>query len=254
MQGRQEKSSTNGTKTLVKKEGVSYAKSNGAVKRLSDSHGHKKDLPWKPSANGVKLVVKKDPATSTKPNGTYTKRELEISAEKKKEASSSGVKTVVKKSVTVSKVTSVKTEEKKKKQVFTLPGQKHEAPEERDPLRIFYESLHEQLPESEMAEVWMMEHGLLEATDAKKALERKQRRVQNEKNGTPIKSTSSRDVSSKPGNKSVSGNKQSGSGNKSAVANGKSKIVAEQKGKRKREYSSDDDDFIVKPVKRKLKP
>lgn len=47
-----------------------------------------------------------------------------------KEASSSGVKTVVKKSVTVSKVTSVKTAVKKKKKVFSLQGQKHETPEE----------------------------------------------------------------------------------------------------------------------------
>lgn len=44
MQERQEKSSANGTKTLVKKEGVSSVKSNGAVKRESDSHGHKKVL------------------------------------------------------------------------------------------------------------------------------------------------------------------------------------------------------------------
>jgi hypothetical protein len=86
----------------------------------------------------------------------------------------------------------------------------------------------------------MMEHGLLEAGHAKKALERKQRRQQNDKNGTPVKSLPSRDYSSKPVNKS-------------SVGNGKSKVVAEPKGKRKREYSSDDDDFIAKPVKRKLK-
>jgi hypothetical protein len=45
-------------------------------------------------------------------------------------------------------------EEKREKKVFTLPGQKHEPPEERDALRIFYETLHDQIPSSEMAEVW----------------------------------------------------------------------------------------------------
>ncbi|WZZ72700.1 hypothetical protein YC2023_084070 [Brassica napus] len=43
----------------------------------------------------------------------------------------------------------------------------------RDPLRIFYETLHKQLPTSEMAKIWLMESGLLPAAEAKKVLERK---------------------------------------------------------------------------------
>ncbi|KAL6006125.1 hypothetical protein ACLOJK_040171 [Asimina triloba] len=39
------------------------------------------------------------------------------------------------------------------KKAYTLPGQKHDPPEEREPLRIFYESLLKQIPASEMAEV-----------------------------------------------------------------------------------------------------
>ncbi|KAL5999899.1 hypothetical protein ACLOJK_034576 [Asimina triloba] len=42
----------------------------------------------------------------------------------------------------------------KEKKVYDLPGQKHDPPEQRDPLRIFYESLYKQLPESEMAAFW----------------------------------------------------------------------------------------------------
>jgi len=40
------------------------------------------------------------------------------------------------------------------KKVYSLPGQKFDPPEEREPLRIFYESLSKQIPSSEMAEFW----------------------------------------------------------------------------------------------------
>ncbi|CAI6002345.1 unnamed protein product [Closterium sp. NIES-65] len=65
---------------------------------------------------------------------------------------------------------------KKEKVVFDLPGQLREAPEENEPLRIFYESLYNQLPESEMAQIWMMEHGLLDEDEARRVLAIKQRR------------------------------------------------------------------------------
>ncbi|KAJ8492499.1 hypothetical protein OPV22_014220 [Ensete ventricosum] len=39
----------------------------------------------------------------------------------------------------------------------------------REPLRMFYESSLEQIPSSEMAEFWIMEHGLLSPQRAKKA-------------------------------------------------------------------------------------
>ncbi|CAI5525360.1 unnamed protein product [Closterium sp. Naga37s-1] len=65
---------------------------------------------------------------------------------------------------------------KKEKVVFDLPGQLREAPEENEPLRIFYESLYNQLPDSEMAQIWMMEHGLLDEDEARRVLVIKQRR------------------------------------------------------------------------------
>ncbi|XP_021715189.1 uncharacterized protein LOC110683153 [Chenopodium quinoa] len=78
---------------------------------------------------------------------------------------------------------------KREKKVFSLTGQKYDPPEEREPLRIFYESLSKQIPSSEMAEFWLMEHGLLSPERAKKAFERKQRKQKQLKMGTPIKST-----------------------------------------------------------------
>lgn len=80
--------------------------------------------------------------------------------------------------------------DKKHRKVYELPGQKHDPPEERDPLRIFYESLYEQRPTSEIAEFWMMEHGLLSPEKAKKAFNKKQKKQQT-KVGTPVKSSSS---------------------------------------------------------------
>ncbi|CAN6336574.1 unnamed protein product [Urochloa humidicola] len=82
---------------------------------------------------------------------------------------------------------------KAEKKVYSLPGQKFDPPEEREPLRIFYESLSKQIPSSEMAEFWLMEHGLLSPERAKKAYERKQKRQQQVRMGIPIKPTIRKD-------------------------------------------------------------
>ncbi|XP_076944670.1 uncharacterized protein LOC143615433 [Bidens hawaiensis] len=94
-------------------------------------------------------------------------------------------KSVVSSSKTQTKTTTVKTREKK---VYSLPGQKFDVPEEREPLRIFYESLSKQIPASEMAEFWMMEHGMLSPERAKKAFEKKKRKQKEIRVGTPVKS------------------------------------------------------------------
>ncbi|XP_062232359.1 uncharacterized protein LOC133929568 [Phragmites australis] len=115
---------------------------------------------------------------------------------------------------------------KAEKKVYSLPGQKFDPPEEREPLRIFYDSLSKQIPSSEMAEFWLMEHGLLSPERAKKAYERKQKRQQQVRMGTPIKSTVRKDKpesSKKPITSSM-----------------------DSKAKKRVDYSNDDDDFIVK--------
>ncbi|KAJ7297248.1 hypothetical protein O6H91_Y070400 [Diphasiastrum complanatum] len=137
------------------------------------------------------------------------------------------------------KTTVVKEEEKEKqKKVYELPGQKHDPPEERDPLRIFYQSLHEQIPTSEMAELWMMEHGLLPKDRAKKAYERKLKRQQQQKLGTPTKPSPSAKQSMRKVEKDV-------------ISNGKSKTVVTKVFKVNRDDHSDDE-FLLQP-KKKLK-
>uniref|UniRef100_A0A0D9WKM2 Uncharacterized protein n=1 Tax=Leersia perrieri TaxID=77586 RepID=A0A0D9WKM2_9ORYZ len=119
---------------------------------------------------------------------------------------------------------------KTEKKVYSLPGQKFDPPEEREPLRIFYESLSKQIPSSEMAEFWLMEHGLLSPERAKKAYERKQKRQQQIRLGTPIKPTTSSVKKDKPE-----------SSKKPSLYNS-----ADSKAKKRVDYSDDDDDFIVK--------
>ncbi|KAH7685786.1 DNA polymerase beta thumb domain-containing protein [Dioscorea alata] len=138
-------------------------------------------------------------------------------------------------SKTLTKTTTVK--RKTEKKVYTLPGQKHDPPEEREPLRIFYESLSKQIPSSEMAEFWMMEHGLLSPDKAKKAYEKKQRRQQQLRTGTPIKS---------PPIKSFKSERPESSNKSQVTKNGDAKV------KKRVSYSDDDDDFIVKAKKPKI--
>ncbi|CAH9106287.1 unnamed protein product [Cuscuta epithymum] len=122
----------------------------------------------------------------------------------------------------------------REKKVYSLPGQKFDIPEEREPLRLFYESLSRQIPSSEMAEFWLMEHGLLSPERAKKAFEKKQRKQKQLRTGTPVKSPllplsigNSKETQLVPKN-------------------------GEIKGKQQIKYDSDDDDdFILSPKRRK---
>jgi len=150
-------------------------------------------------------------------------------------------KTISTTSKITTKKTTVKTREKREKKVYSLPGQKSDPPEEREPLRIFYESLSKQIPSSEMAEFWMMEHGLLSPERAKKAYEKKQRKQKQLRLGTPIKSPpppprpslpSSRPQSSKPPQQQLSKN-------------------GDVKAKKRIIDSDDDDDFVLSHKRRK---
>ncbi|XP_028802108.1 uncharacterized protein LOC114757275 [Neltuma alba] len=127
-----------------------------------------------------------------------------------------------------SKTTKTATTKVREKKVYSLPGQKHDPPEEKEPLRIFYESLSKQIPSSEMAEFWLMEHGLLSPERAKKAFEKKQRKQKENRLGTPAKP-------SKPSSKPESSQKQ-----QRASKNGDLKAK-----KRIANESDDDDDFIL---------
>ncbi|KAD1553679.1 hypothetical protein R6Q59_029981 [Mikania micrantha] len=168
------------------------------------------------------------------------KKEKSASADKKKREKSSeqnGKKKEGKKMDVKEEDVSIK-KEKKEKKVYDLPGQKRDPPEERDPLRIFYESLYTQIPSSEMAAIWMMESGLLHKDVAKKLFEAKRKKAQ-QKLGSPMKTV-------------VSVKKQSDSSSvlvkKKIVSTEKKKTPPTQSKKRKMEDESDegsDDDFVI---------
>ncbi|RLN00957.1 hypothetical protein C2845_PM06G03540 [Panicum miliaceum] len=131
-------------------------------------------------------------------------------------------------SASAKRATTTRGRGKAEKKVYSLPGQKFDPPEEREPLRIFYESLSKQIPSSEMAEFWLMEHGLLSPERAKKAYERKQKRQQQVRMGTPIKPSGRKDRPAE------SSKKPAASSNMTL------------KAKKRVDYSDDDNDFIVK--------
>ncbi|KAF5461619.1 hypothetical protein F2P56_017698 [Juglans regia] len=173
-------------------------------------------------------------------SSSANKKKIESSNKQPVDSKQKSVTTAVKtevKSKTASASASAKTTKTttrvREKKVYTLPGQKYDPPEEREPLRIFYESLSQQIPTSEMAEFWMMEHGLLSPERAKKAYEKKQRRQKQLRMGTPIKSL-------KPPSRPESSQKQQ-QASKNGILKAKKRIIND----------SDDDDFILSPKRRK---
>ncbi|KAJ4958282.1 hypothetical protein NE237_025393 [Protea cynaroides] len=145
--------------------------------------------------SNVKVKSNQDASFKGKAILSVNKKKIESSSKHTVDSKNKSVSTITKSevktkstsnsSIFVNKTTT--TVKAKSKKVFTLAGQKYDPPEEREPLRIFYESLSKQIPSSEMAEFWMMEHGLLSPEKAKKAYERKQRKQQQLRTGTPIK-------------------------------------------------------------------
>ncbi|PUZ64424.1 hypothetical protein GQ55_3G142900 [Panicum hallii var. hallii] len=131
-------------------------------------------------------------------------------------------------SASAKRATTTRGRGKAEKKVYSLPGQKFDPPEEREPLRIFYESLSKQIPSSEMAEFWLMEHGLLSPERAKKAYERKQKRQQQVRMGTPIKPSGRKDRPAESSKKPAAWSNMT------------------SKAKKRVDYSDDDNDFIVK--------
>ena len=102
----------------------------------------------------------KTTATGKKPAGKGTKKPAGVKkpAAKKKKAATKKKKAATKKKATA--------KAEAPKNDYELHGQKRDAPDETDPLRKFYASLRRQNPKSVMAEVWLMEHGLLEDAEA----------------------------------------------------------------------------------------
>ncbi|CAN6307280.1 unnamed protein product [Urochloa humidicola] len=141
------------------------------------------------------------------------------------------------------KMTPVKGEKaKKEKKVYDLPGQKHDPPAERDSLRIFYESLYEQVPTSDMAATWLMEWGLLPLDVARKVFEKKQ----GQKLKSPVKTTVSKRKLTSPTKTPASSAMKSISAKNSA-----GKPTSQKKRKASSESDDDDDDFMAPKAKTK---
>lgn len=82
------------------------------------------------------------------------------------------------------------------KRIFEKPGQTRPEPEEDDPLRKFYTSLLEQVPDSEMAKRWCVMSGLLSVEEAtawvakngkKKSTNSPQKKSSSRKTGSKVK-------------------------------------------------------------------
>ncbi|TVU17564.1 hypothetical protein EJB05_07340 [Eragrostis curvula] len=129
---------------------------------------------------------------------------------------------------------------KKERKVYELPGQKHDPPDERDSLRIFYESLYEQIPTSDMAATWLMEWGLLPLDVAKKVFEKKQGQKQLK---SPVKTTSVKRIPASPAKKiTPSSTKKTAS-----AANNAGKTTSQKKRKPNSDSDDEDDDDFMAP-------
>lgn len=195
------------------------------VKPSNQDGGSSSSKPKVVSPLSKKKVVEistKRIVVDSKPRSTSTPAKTEV----KGKTSSSSTKTTT-------KTTTVRTKEKK---AYSLAGQKYDVPEEREPLRIFYESLSKQIPSSEMAEFWMMEHGMLSPEKARKAYEKKQIRQKQLRLGTPIKSPAPW-----PPSKPDTSKKQQQPMSKNGEVKAKKRIID----------SDDDDDFILSHKRRK---
>lgn len=140
---------------------------------------------------------------------------------------------------------------KRERKVYDLPGQKREQPDERDPLRIFYESLYKQIPTSDMAQIWLMESGLLPAEKAKKVLEKKLQK--GGKLSSPVKFAASTPRSN---SKSVTVKKKEVQKSPSEALSNKKGNYSKPTTKKRKKNSDDDDsddDFLASRVSKKAR-
>ncbi|KAL9225766.1 hypothetical protein vseg_001654 [Gypsophila vaccaria] len=130
---------------------------------------------------------------------------------------------------------------KRPKKVYDLPGQKRDPPEERDPLRIFYETLYQQKPSSELAAVWMMESGLLPVEEAKKVYEKKMKKAKNQRVTSPAKPVKTeKETHSVTVKKKVQTSTQKSSTKKKTTVSTSVSKVSKQSKKPKAESSEED--------------
>nr|XP_019705676.1 transcriptional regulator ATRX homolog isoform X1 [Elaeis guineensis] len=203
---------------------------------LSKNKKRKPDAPSKPKKGKLdgeedQKIKKKGVGKSNAARSKAKKEDLEEQDEKADKKKKKKKKKVEEQKV-VGKKGRGATSSWKEKKVYDLPGQKHDPPEERDPLRIFYETLYQQVPNSEMAAFWMMEWGLLPLEEAKKVYEKKLKKAHYQKLGSPVKTVSVKKTAT------ISVKKKKETVSKTAV-----KVI--KKRKASDSEADDDEDFIV---------
>lgn len=198
-------------------------------------HAERKDV--KPKVTHGKVKYEKD----VRPEKGEASRKLKVETDVKVKTE---VGRKVKKEIVVE---TVKKEVlvKKERKTFELPGQKHEPPDERDPGRIFYETLYEQRPDSLMAQIWMMEHGLLPRDEAQRVLVKKGKVAISApaKGGSASRRPAAAPVRSKPQAKPSEATKKASTPlKKASVTNGKASAARTVKKKEPAKYKEDDED------------
>eukprot|EP00271_Cylindrocystis_brebissonii_P015410 TRINITY_DN381_c0_g1_i1.p1 TRINITY_DN381_c0_g1~~TRINITY_DN381_c0_g1_i1.p1 ORF type:complete len:207 (+),score=58.64 TRINITY_DN381_c0_g1_i1:200-820(+) len=154
---------------------------------------------------------------------------------------------------------------KKERKTFDLPGQKFDKPEERDGAHVFYESLHQQRPDSAMAQIWLMEHGCLDFDEAQEVFDQVKGKKLGTAGGTPTKgvrngagqqSAPSRPLALPPPkttangqsakkvvkSEAANGSKSAGGSAKGKGGEGAGKSSAPKVRRKKVEYDDDDDE------------
>lgn len=124
---------------------IMVAKKPAAKKPAAKKPAAKKSASAKKPAAKRATAVKKTTATKKKKPAAKKKKKKPAAKKAKKPAANAAPK-----------------------KEYDLHGQKRDTPDEADPLRKFYLSLRKQNPKSVMAEVWLMEHGLLEDAEAQR--------------------------------------------------------------------------------------
>jgi len=201
------------------------------------------------NGTGMKSGEAKPPKAGT---GQRKESQAPNSNQKRKEASSSVAKSKPYKVASVKKKSPSKeksAEVARTKRVFEKPGQTRPEPEEDDPLRKFYTSLLEQVPDSEMAKRWCVMSGLLSTEEAtawvakngrKKSTNSPQKKSSSRKTGSKVKAVRMGKHKSAPVKKLKDGKKSKGKAHRSKV-----KTVSEE------ELSSDSEVLPTKGSSRR---
>jgi len=132
------------------------------------------------SKNRKEEVASSEPQMNSNNNdnlGSLSKKNENVDSSSDDEPISQPIKRKQKKATATKTkgTTKKKTKSTKPKKVYDKPGQKKDTPGELNGARIFYETLREQIPESKMAEEWLLKYGLLPHEEAKAIVEAQQK-------------------------------------------------------------------------------